>query len=98
MPSTVAISVAPSAIPIESSTACCRPGTPNGCFHASSENLFQVRLKRPAGSLNEKMMITVIGRNRYSSTAPANTFSACQRTFRQNADGGFAGAAEAGAS
>ena len=60
--------------------------------------MFQVRLKRPVGSLNEKRMITVIGRNRYSSTSAANTFRACQRTFRQNADGGLAGAAESGAS
>src|SRR5436190_8168827 len=81
------------AISIDSFTADSMPGAPNGCSQALSENLFHVRLNLPAGSLNENRMITEIGMNRYSSTSPANTFSACQRTLRQNRLGGRAGAA-----
>ena len=59
----------------DSTTASCSDGTPNGCAQASVENLCQVRLNLPAGSLNENRMITEMGTNRYSSTRPANTFS-----------------------
>ena len=44
--------------------AVARSGFENGCFQASSVKPCQVKLKRPAGSLNENTTITKIGMNR----------------------------------
>ena len=41
-----------------------RPGRPNGFSQAASENSPHTKLNRPGGSLNEKAIITRIGRIR----------------------------------
>jgi hypothetical protein len=55
------------------------PGTPNGSPQASRENSFQMKLKRPTGSLNEKTMTTAIGTRRYANAAIAYAVSAWWR-------------------
>ena len=64
VPSTVAIAVETSAIRNEFFIAVARSGFSNGSAQCSSVKPCQVKLKRPAGSLNEKTTITKIGMKR----------------------------------
>ena len=64
VPSAVAITVEISAIRNEFFIAVARSGFVNGCSQLSSVKPCQVKLNRPAGSLNENTTITKIGMNR----------------------------------
>ena len=59
----------------DSTTASWMPGVANGCCQAAVENLCQVKLNRPGGSLKLNRITTAIGTSRYRNARPAKTFS-----------------------